>query len=66
MCSLTQDKDFLDVGISTGSYIYIYQGVTINHCTHIPGTDHPYSAQIEYNTACTAGMDLAHFRMLNN
>ena len=30
-------KYFLDTGRSTGSYIVFYQGVTIDHCTHVPG-----------------------------
>ena len=30
-------QDFTDIGISTGAYIIFYQGVPINHCTHVPG-----------------------------
>ena len=57
-------QDFPDTGISTGAYTIFYQGGTIDHGTHVPGPVAPSSAESEYNTACTAGMDLAHFRML--
>ena len=43
-----------------------YQGGPIDHCTHVPGPFYQSSAESEYNTACTAGMNLAHFRMTNN
>ena len=43
-----------------------YLGGPLDHCTHVPGTVTQYSAEIEYNSACTAGMDIANFRMLNN
>ena len=36
----------------------------IDHVTHVPGPVSQSSAEIEYNEACTAGMALAHFRML--
>ena len=54
----------LDTGISTGAYIIYYQGVPIEHCTYVPGKVAQSSAESEYNAACTAGMDLAHFRIL--
>ena len=38
----------------------------IDHCTHVPGTVSQYSAESEYNAACTAVIDLAHFTMTNN
>ena len=38
----------------------------IDHGTHVPGPVAKYSAESEYNSACTAGMDLAHFIMLVN
>ena len=41
-----------------------YKGVTIDHGTHVPGTVAQSSAESEYNAACTAGMALAHFRVL--
>ena len=53
-----------DTGISTGAYIIFYQGGPIYHGTHVPGAVAQSSAESENNSACTAGMDLAHFRML--
>ena len=55
---------FLDTGRSTGSYIIFYQGGPIDHGIHVPGPVAQSSAHSEYNSACTAGMALAHFRML--
>ena len=57
-------QDFPDTGRSTGAYIIFYQGGPIDHGTHVPGPFAQSSAESEYNAACTAGMDLAHFRML--
>ena len=51
-------------GRSTGAYIIFYQGGPIDHGTPVPGPVSQSSAESEYNAACTAGMDLAHFRML--
>ena len=59
-------QDYPDTGRSTGAYIVFYQGVPIDHFTHVPGPVAQYSADIEYNATCTAGMAPAHFRMLNN
>ena len=53
-----------DTGRSTGEYIIFYQGGPIDHGKHVPGPVVKSSAQRGYNAACTAGMDLAHFRML--
>ena len=53
-----------DTGRSTGAYIIFYQGGPIDHGTHVPGPVAQSSVESEYNAACTAGMDLAHFRML--
>ena len=53
-----------DTGRRTGAYIIFYQGGTIDHGTHVPGPVAQSSAESEYNAACTAGMALAHFRML--
>ena len=36
----------------------------IDHVTHIPGPVAQSIAESEYNASCTAGMDLAQFRML--
>ena len=57
-------QDCPDTGRSTGAYIIFYQGVTIDHDIHVPGPVAQYSSESEYNAACTAGMALAHFRML--
>ena len=57
-------QDCPDTGRSTGAYIIFYQGGTIYHGTHVPGPVAQSSVESEYNTACTAGMALAHFRML--
>ena len=56
--------DFPDTGRSTGEYIIFYQGGPIDNGTHVPGTVSQSSAESEYNAVCTAGMALAHFRML--
>ena len=57
-------KYFPDTDRSTGEYIIFYQGGTIYHGTHVPGPVSQSIAESEYNEACTAGMYLAHFRML--
>ena len=57
-------KDCLDTGRSTGAYIILYQGGTIDHGTHVPVPVAQSSVENEYNAACTAGMALAHFRIL--
>ena len=57
-------QDCPDTGRSTGAYIIFYQGGPIDHGTHVPGPVVQYSAESEYNAACTAGMALAHFRVL--
>ena len=59
-------KDCPDTGIITGAYIMFYQGGPIEHDTHVPGPVAQYIAESEYNAACTAGMALAHFRILVN
>ena len=57
-------QDYPETGRSTGAYIILYQGGSIDHGTHVPGPVAQSSAESEYNAACTAGMALAHFRML--
>ena len=57
-------QDFPDTGRSTVAYSIFYQGVTIDHITHVPGPVAQSSAESEYNAACTAGMASARFRML--
>ena len=53
-----------DTGGSTVAQIIFYQGGTIDHETHLPGTIAHLGAKSEYNVACTSGMDLAHVSML--
>ena len=57
-------QDYPDTGISTVDYNIFYQGGPIDRGTHVLGPVAQSSAEGEYNTACTAGMALAHFRML--
>ena len=57
-------QDSPDTGRSTLLYIIFYQGGTIDHGTHVSGPVAKSSAEIEHNAECTAGMNLAHFRML--
>ena len=57
-------QDFPDTRRSTVAYIIFFQGGTIDHGTNVPGPVSQYSAEIQYNAACTVGMALAHFRML--
>ena len=51
-------------GRNTGAFIIFYQGGPIDHGTHVPVPVALSSAESEYNAVCTAGMDLAHFRVL--
>ena len=55
-----------DTGIITGAYIIFYQGGPIDYGKYDPGPVAQSSAENVYNTACAAGMALAHFRMLIN
>ena len=57
-------QDFPDTGKSTEACIILYPGGPIEHGTHVPGPVSQYSAESEYNAACTTGMPLAYFRML--
>ena len=57
-------KGFPETGKSTRAYIIFHQGGPIDHVTHVIGPFSQSTAESEYNAACTAGMDLAHFRML--
>ena len=57
-------QDCPDIGRRTGAYIIFYQGAPIEHGTNVPGPVAQYSAESEYNAACTVGMDFTHFRML--
>ena len=49
---------------AVGAYIIFYQGGTIDHGTHVSVTVAQSSAESEYTSVFTAGMDLVHFRML--
>ena len=60
----SSSQNFLDIGKSRGAYIIFYQGVPIDHGSHVSGTFSQPNTYSEYNAACNAGMDLAHFRML--
>ena len=51
-------------GRSTGAYNIFYKCGTIYHGTHVPGPVDQSGAESEYNAECTAGMALAHFRIL--
>ena len=53
-----------DTGRNTGAYIIFYQGRPIDHVTHVPVPVSQSSAESYYNAEFTAGMALAHFRML--
>ena len=57
-------QDFPYTGRIIGSYIMFYQVGHIDHVTHVTGPVAQYSAESEYNAACTAGMSLTHFSML--
>ena len=57
-------QDFPYTGRSTGAYIIFYQDGPIYYVTHFPGPVSQSSAESEYNASCTAGMALAHLRML--
>ena len=57
-------QDFPATGINTGAYIIFYEGRKIDHGTHVPVPFSQSSVESEYNVACTAVVDLAHFRMI--
>ena len=59
-------QDCPDTGRSTGMYIIFYMGGPVDHSTHVPGPVAQSSAESEYNSACTSGMALSHFRMMNS
>ena len=43
-----------------------YKCGTIYHLTHVPYLVSQSSDESKYNTLCTSGMALEHFRILNN
>ena len=57
-------QDCPDTGRSSEAYIIFYQGGPIDHGTHVTVPVAQSSAESDYNAECTAGMALAHFRML--
>ena len=57
-------QDCPETGRSTGAYSIFYQCGPIDHGTHVTGPVAQSSAESEYNSACTSGMTLAHFRIL--
>ena len=59
-------QDCPDTSRSTGAYNIFYQGGPIDYITHVPGPFSQSIAESEYNASCTAGMALAHLRMLTN
>ena len=59
-------KDCPDTGRGTGEYIIFYQCCPIDHVTHVLGPVSQSSAESDYNSACTSGMALAHFRILRH
>ena len=42
-------KDFPKTGRNTGAYTVFYQGVPIDHCTHVLGPVAQYCSESEYN-----------------
>ena len=59
-------QDCPDTVRTTGEYIVFYQCGIIDHRTNVPVPVAQSSAESEYNEACTTGMSLSHFRILNN
>ena len=49
-------QDCPNTGRSTGAYIILYIGGSIDHGTHVPVPVAQYSAESECNAASTAGM----------
>ena len=46
--------------------LFFNQGGPIYHGTHVPGPVSKSSVETQYNAVCTAGMAIAHFRVLIN
>ena len=57
-------QDCPEIVRSTVAYIIFYKFVAIDHVKHVLGPVARSSAEIEYTAKFTAGMSLAHFRML--
>ena len=43
-----------DTGRRTGACIIFYQGMSIDHVTHVPGPVDQSNTESEYNASCTA------------
>ena len=59
-------QDFPYTEKSTGAYIIFDQSGPIDHGTYVTRPVDQSIAESEYNASCTAGMALAHFRILIN
>ena len=59
-------QDCPNTGRITVLYIISYQGGPIEYGTHVPGPVAQSSAESEYNAACSSGISLAHFSILNH
>ena len=57
-------KDCTYTGRLTGYYMIFYQGGTTDYGTDVPVPVYQSSSKSEYNSACTAGISLANFRLL--
>ena len=57
-CSLIPSGRTFQILVELQDHIYFYQGVPIYHFTHFTGPVYQSSAEINYNSACTEGMDL--------
>ena len=57
-------RGFPDTGRSTGAYVIFYHDGTIDHGTNVSVPVAQSSTESGYNAAYTAGMTIAHFRML--
>ena len=65
MLSYSIWQDCTDTDRSTGAYILFYHGLPNYHCTNFPVSFVTFSAESEYNTACTVVVAVAHSIILN-
>ena len=59
-------QDFPDTGRSIEAYIVFYQGVKIDHYTHVTVPVDQSSVKGWYNSEFTAVMALAHCKVISN
>ena len=59
-------KDYPGNDSITETYIVFDQGLPIDYFIHVSGPSSQYSAESEYNEEFNVGMDISHFRRLNN